>query len=88
MRGESVLAAQVFPWNRYIRTRPGYETLMLGGPITNVQAALVGDPWSADLTFGYAIALGYFKDPRALDELKRFMVIAPNSPITKRIVIQ
>lgn len=43
------------------------------------------DPWSADLTLATAMALNHQQDPRSLDYLARFKLIAHNSPIAKGI---
>ena len=82
MHGQFSLAAVVFPWNRYIRTRPGYEVGMHGGDITVVERALNGDPYSADLTYGLG-AMFHMTDHEAESQLmaKRFLAIAPRSPL-------
>src|SRR5262249_5355707 len=79
------IAGQLCPWNRYVRTRIGYDAAMRGD-IDGVVHALATDPWSADLT--YSIALLYFAR-NDLDNAGRyavrFMEVAPNSPIIQRV---
>lgn len=82
------MAAKLFPWNRYIRVRPGYEASTRGGPIADIESALASDPWSADLTLGLGMAYVRANDPRAGQVVTRFLLIAHNSPIAKRIVIK
>jgi hypothetical protein len=86
MHGNTVGAAQLFPWNRYIRTRPGYDVLARGGSINTLEAALASDPYSADLTYGLGfiyLATGQTAKAEALAQ--RFIALTPNSPITKKV---
>lgn len=84
LSGRSALATKVFPWNRYIRTRTGYNAIQRGGPVSDIEQALATDPWSADLTYGLGLIYLLHADPRANDMATRFLQIAPNSPIVKR----
>jgi hypothetical protein len=45
----SKLAAQLFPWNRYIRTQPGYDAIINLGSTHDIIEALASDPYSKDL---------------------------------------
>lgn len=85
-QGDFSQAAKVFPYNRYIRTSPGYVALMRNGSLSDELQSLLNDPWSADLTFGAAILSQRDGNP-ALSAafLQQFKRIAPNSPIAKGI---
>lgn len=85
MRGGYEMAAKIFPWNRYVRTRVGYVTLMQGVSIDAALRALASDPWSADLTLG--VGVWYHingNEPLAQKYVARFIQIAPNSPMIHR----
>lgn len=58
------------------------------GRAADAKAILATDPWSADLTLSTALAYAHQQDPYALDLIQRFKLLAPNSPIAKRIVVQ
>src|SRR5882762_764021 len=84
------LAAKLFPWNRYIRTKPAYFALAWAPPseesIDLISSVLRTDPFSADLTNGLAMHLyGVADDFRANATWRAFTRIAPNSPHSKRI---
>ena len=82
LHGKLILAADVFPWNRYIRTRPGYEVGMHGGDIAIVERALASDPYSADLTYGLGAMYHIAGDEaKAQAYAQRFIALAPRSPL-------
>ena len=47
-------SAQLFPYNRFIRTRPAYNAIATHGSLPVAVAGLQTDVWSADLTYGVA----------------------------------
>ncbi len=63
----------------------GYDGAVRGD-ISSVLNALRTDPWSADLTFSAGV-LYYVKgdNENATKYLMRFVEIAPNSPMIKRV---
>lgn len=59
---------------------------MHNGSIDDAEAALRSDPWSADLTYGLGIMHYVHGDQaRANDLATRFLIVAPNSAIAKRL---
>jgi hypothetical protein len=80
--GNPHLAAKLFPWNRYIRTAPGYDAARHNGMTSAILEALRDDPNSADLTLN-AAALEARDGNIALAEMYigRFKALAPNSNI-------
>lgn len=58
---------------------------MKGGPANVIEQALVVDPWSADLTFGLGLTYLRQGDARANQMANRFLQVAPNSVIAKRV---
>ena len=83
--GKPALAGELCPWNRYVRTRVGYDGTVRGD-VNAVLQALKTDPWSADLTFGAGL-LYYVKNDQenSIKYFTRFIQIAPNSPIIQRV---
>lgn len=83
-------AAQIFPYDRYIRTTPAYFAIINYAPSEDT-VALIGsvlrtDPFSADLTNGLALhAYGIRNDFLANSAWRAFTKLAPNSPRTEKI---
>ena len=85
LHGDSARAAWLCPWNRYVRTRVGYDAI-IRGDVNTVLSVLATDPWSADLTFSAGL-LYYARGDQenATRYLVRFIEIAPNSPMIQRV---
>lgn len=84
MRGDGKIAMQIFPWNNFFRTRPGYVAIMSQGPVEDIKLALRGDPFSADLTFNLGVRYTLDGDSEAADTIfARFHKIAPKSSLVK-----
>ena len=68
-----------------MRTRYGY-TALEQGDVEVAKRVLASDPWSADLTYGIGY-LYYLMDKRedSAAYFTRFIEIAPNSPVIRRI---
>lgn len=80
-------AASIFPFNRYIRTQPGYISVLTTGDVEEIAAALRGDPFSADLTFGLIRAYMARGDHFVLGGLiHNFIRLVPNSPQAKGLL--
>lgn len=83
-------AAEMFPYNRHLRTAPAYAILRNLPPseesVAVIMAALRTDPFSADLTNGLALhAFGIRNDFLANHAWRSFIKLAPNSPRAKRV---
>jgi hypothetical protein len=83
-------AAKLFPWNRVIRTRPGYFALKYVVPSEAsteiVTGALRTDPYAADLIYGLGTHYYLMGDNhRANQAFARFAELAPNSPIGRQV---
>ena len=82
-------AARVFPWNRTIRTMPGYIAAGLAPSEENVQViatALRGDPFAADLT--YLLGFHYFllgDHVKANHTFEVYAKLAPNNALGKQV---
>ena len=84
LRGRFMQAAELSPWNRYIRTKVGYVALQYGD-IDTALAVLKTDPWSGDLTYG--VAALYFSrgdNENSTKYATRFVQVAPNSIYIQR----
>ena len=76
--------AKLFPWNRFIRTKPGYFAMIYVVPseasVALIQGALRTDPFAPDLTLGLARhwrAIG--ADELAAIAESKFHALAPNA---------
>lgn len=82
--------ATLFPFNRFIRTKPGYFALRYVEPseqsLSLLRSSLRTDPFAADLTYGLAIhyfALGRHSEANII--FAKLAHLAPNSPQAGRI---
>jgi hypothetical protein len=78
------LGADLFPYNRFIRTRPGYFAMAYVVPseasISMISNALRTDPFAADLTLGLAQHYAAVGNPdMSAIVLDKFHRLAPNS---------
>jgi tetratricopeptide (TPR) repeat protein len=83
-------AAKLFPWNRFIRTKPGYFAIQYVRPSSSsieiIETALKTDPFAADLIYGLGVHYYAIGDHRHANQaFERFAEIAPNSPLGRQV---